>query len=130
MMMLLRRLHITFLWMILLKFGLHHTIHYLINPSLITSNTEVLIIFLICYAITVRFGTFFQVFRWNIFLFTFLEHLLIEQMCDILYYEILDIPLPELESLKTLRVAFHNATNNEVMYPSGACKWLYFLTMS
>jgi ubiquitin carboxyl-terminal hydrolase 7 len=72
----------------------------------------------------------FQVFGWNVFLFTFLEHLLIEQMCDILYYEILDIPLPELESLKTLRVAFHNATNNEVMYPSGACKWLYFLTMS
>jgi ubiquitin carboxyl-terminal hydrolase 7 len=38
------------------------------------------------------------------------------QMCDILYYEILDIPLPELESLKTLRVTFHNATNNEVSF--------------
>ncbi|KAL6614421.1 hypothetical protein ACP70R_036691 [Stipagrostis hirtigluma subsp. patula] len=37
-----------------------------------------------------------------------------QQMCDILYYEILDIPLPELEGLKTLRVAFHSATNNEV----------------
>ncbi|XP_062207011.1 ubiquitin C-terminal hydrolase 13-like isoform X3 [Phragmites australis] len=40
------------------------------------------------------------------------------QMCDILYYEILDIPLPELEGLKTLRVAFHNATNNEVSFHS------------
>ncbi|KAK3162072.1 hypothetical protein QOZ80_1BG0084980 [Eleusine coracana subsp. coracana] len=38
------------------------------------------------------------------------------QMCDILYYEILDIPLPELENMKTLRVAFHNATNNEVSF--------------
>lgn len=35
-------------------------------------------------------------------------------MADILYYEILDIPLPELQGLKTLRVTFHHATNNEV----------------
>jgi len=38
------------------------------------------------------------------------------QMCDILYYETLDIPLPELEGLKTLRVAFQNATNYEVSF--------------
>ncbi|KAJ1285596.1 hypothetical protein BS78_03G290900 [Paspalum vaginatum] len=36
------------------------------------------------------------------------------QMCDILYYETLDIPLPELEGLKTLRVAFENGTSHEV----------------
>ncbi|KAI4305785.1 hypothetical protein L6164_029129 [Bauhinia variegata] len=33
---------------------------------------------------------------------------------DILYYEILDIPLPELQGLKTLKVAFHHATKDEV----------------
>nr|CAB3478443.1 unnamed protein product [Digitaria exilis] len=38
------------------------------------------------------------------------------QICDILYYETLDIPLPELEGLKTLRVAFQNATNYEVSF--------------
>uniref|UniRef100_A0A0D3EUJ2 ubiquitinyl hydrolase 1 n=1 Tax=Oryza barthii TaxID=65489 RepID=A0A0D3EUJ2_9ORYZ len=36
------------------------------------------------------------------------------QMSDILYYEILDIPLPVLQDLITLRVAFYHATNNEV----------------
>uniref|UniRef100_A0A0D9V695 ubiquitinyl hydrolase 1 n=1 Tax=Leersia perrieri TaxID=77586 RepID=A0A0D9V695_9ORYZ len=36
------------------------------------------------------------------------------QMCDILYYEILDIPLPVLQDLITLRVAFYHAKNNEV----------------
>uniref|UniRef100_A0A453FM38 ubiquitinyl hydrolase 1 n=1 Tax=Aegilops tauschii subsp. strangulata TaxID=200361 RepID=A0A453FM38_AEGTS len=38
------------------------------------------------------------------------------QMSDILYYEILDIPLPELQGLITLRVAFHQATPNEVLF--------------
>ncbi|XP_042437838.1 ubiquitin C-terminal hydrolase 13-like isoform X3 [Zingiber officinale] len=33
---------------------------------------------------------------------------------DILYYEVLDIPLPELQGLKTLKVAFHHATKDEV----------------
>ncbi|CAN6577224.1 unnamed protein product [Malus baccata var. baccata] len=35
---------------------------------------------------------------------------------DILYYEVLDIPLPELErlGLKTLKIAFHHATKDEV----------------
>ncbi|PWA50667.1 ubiquitin-specific protease 13 [Artemisia annua] len=37
------------------------------------------------------------------------------QTSDILYYEVLDIPLPELESLKTLKVAFHHATKDEVV---------------
>ncbi|XP_020087505.1 ubiquitin carboxyl-terminal hydrolase 12-like isoform X1 [Ananas comosus] len=36
------------------------------------------------------------------------------QTCDILYYEVLDIPLPELQGLKTLKVAFYHATKNEV----------------
>ncbi|KAF7153501.1 hypothetical protein RHSIM_Rhsim01G0198200 [Rhododendron simsii] len=36
------------------------------------------------------------------------------QTSDILYYEVLDIPLPELQGLKTLKVAFHHATKEEV----------------
>ncbi|GKF91813.1 ubiquitin carboxyl-terminal hydrolase 13-like protein isoform X1, partial [Tanacetum coccineum] len=30
-------------------------------------------------------------------------------------YEVLDIPLPELQGLKTLKVAFHHATKDEVL---------------
>ena len=37
-----------------------------------------------------------------------------QQTSDILYYEVLDIPLPELQGLKTLKVAFHHATKDEV----------------
>ncbi|XP_022765603.1 ubiquitin carboxyl-terminal hydrolase 13-like isoform X1 [Durio zibethinus] len=37
------------------------------------------------------------------------------QNSDILYYEVLDIPLPELQCLKTLKVAFHHATKDEVV---------------
>ncbi|GAU14502.1 hypothetical protein TSUD_250440 [Trifolium subterraneum] len=37
------------------------------------------------------------------------------QTSDILYYEVLDIPLPELQGLKTLKVAFHHATTDEVV---------------
>ncbi|KAL3838137.1 hypothetical protein ACJIZ3_022728 [Penstemon smallii] len=37
------------------------------------------------------------------------------QVSDILYYEVLDIPLPELQGLKTLKVAFHHATKDEVV---------------
>ncbi|KAA8544396.1 hypothetical protein F0562_022408 [Nyssa sinensis] len=37
------------------------------------------------------------------------------QITDILYYEVLDIPLPELQGLKTLEVAFHHATKDEVV---------------
>ncbi|KAK2640892.1 hypothetical protein Ddye_022655 [Dipteronia dyeriana] len=36
------------------------------------------------------------------------------QTSDILYYEVLDIPLPELQCLKTLKVAFHHSTKDEV----------------
>ncbi|XP_059307809.1 ubiquitin C-terminal hydrolase 13-like isoform X1 [Lycium ferocissimum] len=36
------------------------------------------------------------------------------QTSDILYYEVLDIPLPELQGLKTLKVAFYNAAKDEV----------------
>ncbi|QCD79175.1 ubiquitin carboxyl-terminal hydrolase 7 [Vigna unguiculata] len=37
------------------------------------------------------------------------------QTSDILYYEVLDIPLPELQGLKTLKVAFHHAIKDEVI---------------
>ncbi|KAF2599262.1 hypothetical protein F2Q68_00007126 [Brassica cretica] len=37
------------------------------------------------------------------------------QTSDILYYEVLDIPLPELQGLKTLKVAFHHSTKEEVV---------------
>ncbi|KAB2631495.1 ubiquitin carboxyl-terminal hydrolase 13-like [Pyrus ussuriensis x Pyrus communis] len=37
-----------------------------------------------------------------------------DQSSDILYYEVLDIPLPELERLKTLKIAFRHATKDEV----------------
>ncbi|KAL0912228.1 hypothetical protein M5K25_018190 [Dendrobium thyrsiflorum] len=37
------------------------------------------------------------------------------QISDILYYEVLDIPLPELQGLKTLKVAFHHATKDEII---------------
>ncbi|XP_020082060.1 ubiquitin carboxyl-terminal hydrolase 12-like isoform X1 [Ananas comosus] len=40
------------------------------------------------------------------------------QTSDILYYEALDIPLPELQGLKTLKVAFHHATKDEVVIHS------------
>ncbi|KAL7084732.1 hypothetical protein ACP275_14G239300 [Erythranthe tilingii] len=36
------------------------------------------------------------------------------QTSDILYYEVLDMPLPELQGLRTLKVAFRNAANNEM----------------
>ncbi|TKY53566.1 Ubiquitin carboxyl-terminal hydrolase 12 [Spatholobus suberectus] len=37
------------------------------------------------------------------------------QTSDILYYEVLDIPLPELQCLKPLKIAFHHATKDEVV---------------
>ncbi|WOL20666.1 ubiquitin carboxyl-terminal hydrolase 12 isoform X9 [Canna indica] len=40
------------------------------------------------------------------------------QTSDILYYEVLDIPLPELQGLKTLKVAFHHAAKDEVVIHS------------
>lgn len=38
------------------------------------------------------------------------------QTSDILYYEVLDIPLPELQALKTLKVTYHHATKDEVIW--------------
>ncbi|XP_047962654.1 ubiquitin C-terminal hydrolase 12-like isoform X1 [Salvia hispanica] len=35
------------------------------------------------------------------------------QISDILYYEVLDIPLPELQCIKNLKVTFHHATKDE-----------------
>ncbi|KAI3924454.1 hypothetical protein MKW98_032655, partial [Papaver atlanticum] len=40
------------------------------------------------------------------------------QTSDILYYEVLDIPLPELQGLKTLKVAFHHATKEDTIVHS------------
>nr|XP_024389477.1 ubiquitin carboxyl-terminal hydrolase 12-like isoform X2 [Physcomitrium patens] len=40
------------------------------------------------------------------------------QTSDILYFETLDLPLPELQGLKTLKVAFHNAKTEECMQVS------------
>ncbi|KAI9124666.1 hypothetical protein K1719_004588 [Acacia pycnantha] len=37
------------------------------------------------------------------------------QASDIIYYEVLDIPLPELQGLKSLKIAFHHATKDEVV---------------
>ncbi|KAI3847193.1 hypothetical protein MKX03_033300 [Papaver bracteatum] len=34
----------------------------------------------------------------------------------ILYYEVLDIPLPELQNLKTLKVAFHHSTEDDMVF--------------
>ncbi|KAL5708930.1 ubiquitinyl hydrolase 1 [Ranunculus cassubicifolius] len=50
----------------------------------------------------------------------FLSDMLVHynQTSDILYYEVLDIPLPELQGLKTLKVAFHSATKDEVVIHS------------
>ncbi|EPS70293.1 hypothetical protein M569_04467, partial [Genlisea aurea] len=44
-----------------------------------------------------------------------LLHMLVhyDQFSDILYYEVLGIPLPELQCLKILKVAFHHATKEE-----------------
>ncbi|XP_066396753.1 ubiquitin C-terminal hydrolase 12-like isoform X2 [Miscanthus floridulus] len=36
------------------------------------------------------------------------------QTSDILYYEVLDIPLPELQALKTLKVTYHHVAKDEV----------------
>lgn len=36
------------------------------------------------------------------------------QSSDILYYEVLDIPLPELQGLKTLKLVFHHFIKDEV----------------
>lgn len=43
-----------------------------------------------------------------------LINLFLGQISDVLYYEVLDIPLPELQGLKTLKVAFHHAEKEEV----------------
>ncbi|KAG5602721.1 hypothetical protein H5410_034091, partial [Solanum commersonii] len=37
------------------------------------------------------------------------------KISDILYYEVLDIPLPEFQGLKPFKVAFHHATKDEVV---------------
>lgn len=42
------------------------------------------------------------------------------QTSDILYYEVLDIPLPELQGLKTLKVVFNHATKDEVDFCAGS----------
>ncbi|KAI3914506.1 hypothetical protein MKW92_004445 [Papaver armeniacum] len=41
-----------------------------------------------------------------------------QRTTDIMYYEVLDIPLPELEGLKTLKVAFRLSTKNDTVVHS------------
>ena len=62
--------------------------------------------------ISVKFSEFIisSYYRMQVFLLNFF----LLQTSDILYYEVLDIPLPELQGLKTLKVAFHHATKEEV----------------
>ncbi|KAI3952854.1 hypothetical protein MKW92_019983 [Papaver armeniacum] len=51
--------------------------------------------------------------------FHHLSHILMphyNQAPDVLYYEVLDIPLPELEGLKTLNVAFRHSTKNDTVF--------------
>ena len=62
--------------------------------------------------ISVKFSEFIisSYYRMQVFLLNFF----LLQTSDILYYEVLDIPLPELQGLKTLKVAFHHATKDEV----------------
>jgi ubiquitin carboxyl-terminal hydrolase 7 len=38
----------------------------------------------------------------------------VAQTSDIIYFETLDLPLPELQGLKTLKIAFHNSKTEEV----------------
>ncbi|XP_060197527.1 ubiquitin C-terminal hydrolase 13-like [Lycium barbarum] len=45
---------------------------------------------------------------------SFLEYVKNRQISDILYYEVLNIPLPELQCLKTLKVNAHHSTKDEV----------------
>jgi len=52
------------------------------------------------------------------------------QTSDILYYEVLDIPLPELQCLKTLKVAFHHATKDEVSSMMIVCCHDVWISMS
>jgi hypothetical protein len=49
------------------------------------------------------------------------------QTSDILYYEVLDIPLPELQFLKTLKVAFHHATKEEVLFTANHMLIFFFI---
>jgi hypothetical protein len=51
------------------------------------------------------------------------------QTSDILYYEVLDIPLPELQFLKTLKVAFHHATKEEVLFTANHML-IFFLSLA
>lgn len=53
-----------------------------------------------------------------------------DQTSDILYYEVLDIPLPELQGLKTLKVAFHHATKDEVCVRSTVVVLLSLLQLT
>lgn len=53
------------------------------------------------------------------FLKVLLSLINLAQISDILYYEVLDIPLPEIQGLKPFKVAFHHATKDEVSMQNG-----------
>ena len=42
------------------------------------------------------------------------KHYFLVQLSDILYFEVLDIPLPELQELRILKLAFSYAARSEV----------------
>lgn len=68
----------------------------MVNMFISLSNTQKHIVLVECYLLELCY---------------FVSHV---QTSDILYYEVLDIPLPELQWLKTLKVSFHHATKDEV----------------
>ena len=122
MMMLLRELLANLNWTIQQKFGLHPTIATLSNLNHNLSNIEEWSICWTCSSITIRltffvsFGQYEHAFCVTKCVGLPTEALSGTQTSDILYYEVLDIPLPELQFLKTLKVAFHHPTKDEVCF--------------
>ncbi|KAL2248171.1 UNVERIFIED_CONTAM: Ubiquitin carboxyl-terminal hydrolase 12, partial [Sesamum indicum] len=41
------------------------------------------------------------------------KHYFLAQLSDILYFEVVDIPLPELQELRILKLAFNYVANSE-----------------
>lgn len=120
MMMLWKELLNILAWMIQLKLGSHLiiVIHSNLNPN--QSSFEEQNICLTCWYTTIRlfitrFLTLKKCFLPLNHVLTLEKHsFFLFQTTDVLYYEVLDIPLPELQGLKTLKVAFHHATKDEV----------------
>ena len=53
----------------------------------------------------------------------FVELMLCEkQTSNISYFEMLDLPLLEVQGLKTLKISYHNAKTKEVLICSSICR--------